>query len=257
MRAERAPEPSVRSGRGVSGAGGLVLGSFFQLLSQGLLDAQGRDLRAEGSSEVWWVLAHLAALIGVVSFIVGAFALSRSRPSPLSVVGRGAVLLGASAAAGTLIYDIALGTVAWTGARIATPQGAARYVLQMLDTLDFALVVGLVLVVAAWGVRVRSRLVKSWVAMIGLSVPALPGIETIAAAAVFVGFVVFAAHWLRWEPRLLVVRLTAATTLVCFTAAAFISLPRAMLACIAVPIVVWMTRRGSHREPLVPTAHGR
>jgi hypothetical protein len=116
-----------------------------------------------------------------------------------------------------------------------------RSLLRLLDTLDFALVVGLVLVVVAWGTGARSRLVPSCAAMVGLSVPALAGIETIAAGSVFVGFVVFAGFLPKRGLSALVERVSALTTVLCFAAAGFVSLPRAVLACIAVPLVVWMT----------------
>lgn len=248
MRAHLSPEVSARDDRWASTPGALIVGSCLQLLGQGLLDAQGRDLRADGSSEALWVLAHLVALVGVGALTVGAFGLTRSRPGRLAAVGRGAVLVGASAAAMTLLYDIALGGSTMTGADIPTPRGAVRDVLELLDTVDFALVVGLVLAVAAWGADVRSRLVRSCVAMVGLSVPALPGIETIAAGGVFVGFVLLAALLPPQGFTPLAQRLAALTTMLCFAAAGIVSLPRALLACIAVPLVVWMTRRGTRLE---------
>lgn len=226
-------------------AGALVVGSCAQLVGQGLLDSQGRDLRAAGASEALWVLAHLAALIGVVALTVGAAGLTRSRPVRLAAIGRVAVLVGACAAGITLLQDVALGAAAMTGAEIPAPRGGVRSLLRLLDTLDFALVVGLVLVVVAWGTGARSRLVPSCAAMVGLSVPALAGIETLAAGSVFVGFVVFAGFLPQRGPSALVERMAALTTVLCFAAAGFVSLPRAVLACIAVPLVVRMTGAAS------------
>jgi len=240
VRAHPSTVASARGDRSKLAAGALVVGSCAQLVGQGLLDSQGRDLRAAGASETLWVLAHLSALIGVVALTVGAAGLTRSRPVRLAAIGRVAVLVGACAAGTTLLYDVALGASAMTGAEIPAPRGVGRSMLQLLDTLDFALVVGLVLVVVAWGTGARSRLGPSCAAMGGLSVPALAGIETIAAGSVFVGFVVFATFLPQRGLRPLVERLTALTTVLCFAAAGFVSVPRALLACIAVPLVVWM-----------------
>lgn len=84
--------------------------------------------------------------------------------------------------------------------------------------------------------------------MVGLSVPALAGIETVAAGSVLVGFVGFVLFLPQRRLSAWVERVAALTTVLCFAAAGFVSLPRALLACIAVPLVVWMAGRAP-REP--------
>lgn len=238
---------SVRGSTFTLAAGALVIGSGAQLVGQSLLDAQGRDLRADGASETLWVLAHLAALVGVAALLLGAVRLARSGPVRLAGIARVGVLVGGCAAGITLLYDIALGAAAMMGAEIHPPQGAPRDILQALDTLDFALVVGLVVAVVAWGTGTRTRLVPSCAAMIGLSVPPLPGIETLAAGCTFVGFVLFAALSPHRGVSALVERIAVLMTVLSFAAAGWVSLPRALLALIAVALLRWLTRGRLHR----------
>jgi hypothetical protein len=237
----------------------LVVGSAAQLLGQALLDLQGRDPRATGG-EVLWIVSHLALVVGVVALTAGVLALVRPRRGRLVVLGRGVVLLGAGAAVTILLYDVALGVAVAAGGEVPVATGSGRFVLRALDTLDFALVAGLVLVLLAWVAGEGARLLAGCAAMTGLAVPALPGIETLAAGAVLAGFVTLAALAPRPTLGPRADRVAVVVSAGAFLAAAWVSVPRAALAVIVVVLltrVVYCGRDRQLRRPRPLARRGR
>lgn len=189
-----------------------------------------------------WTVSQVVSLVGVAALMVGGLGLGGRRPGHIALAGRAAVVLGAAAAAATLVHDVAVAVPLLRGEGAPAPGPLAQRVLPLLDTLDFALVVGLAVVVLAWAGRGGSRLLPASAALIGLAVPATGGVQTLAAGGLAVGLTLFAVLDRR-RPARLVELAAVGLAVTALVAAAWVSVPRAVLAVVAVPLLVRAARR--------------